>query len=186
MCCASGDRGRARLLFNSYEFVFVFLPLALLAYFIAARISHRLAAFTLVLASLAFYAWWYFPYVGILLGSVLYNFLWGTVLAANAGRAPRWRRLLLGLGVGGDLLVLGYFKYAGFLASTVSGLAGVPIHLSAIVLPLGISFFTFTQIAYPGRHPRRARRAISISCTTRCSRRSFRICWPDRCFITRR
>ena len=99
----------------------------------------------LVLASLVFYDW-NPQYLPLLLGSIAFNFLMGHALAARAGQ-PAGRRLLW-CGVGANLALLGWFKYANFVVANVNLLAGANVALPAIVLPLGISFFTFTQIAW--------------------------------------
>ena len=125
------------MLFNTYAFCFVYLPITLGGVFLAARLSHRLALAWLGAASLGFYAWWDPPYVLLLLGSILFNYLCGRLLI----RRPS--RLLLALAVAADLGLLGYFKYANFFLAAFGGPS-----LGQIILPLGISVFTFTQIAF--------------------------------------
>ncbi len=131
------------MLFNSFYFVFFFRPLTLGLFFLAGRFSHRLAIAWMTLASLAFYAWWNPPYVLLLLLSILFNYGAGLALIRSPGPT---RRRLLAVAVAGNLLLLGYFKYANFFLDAVAPGAGWS--LGAIVLPLGISFFTFTQIAF--------------------------------------
>jgi alginate O-acetyltransferase complex protein AlgI len=131
------------LLFNSYEFLFLFLPLTLAGFFALGRRSHRLAMGWLVLASLFFYGWWYPPYLVLLLISVGFNYAAGLVLSRIAAR-----RLALTLAVASNLALLGYFKYAGFLVASAGAVFGAGWSLAAITLPLGISFFTLTQIAF--------------------------------------
>lgn len=133
------------MLFNSYEFLFLYLPLTFAAFFLLARVDERLAAAWLALASIGFYGWWNPIYVPLLLGSIGFNFALGRAIAEAAG--PR-RRMLLTLAVAGDLLLLGYFKYANFFLDVANTLGGSHLHFAPIVLPLGISFFTFTQIAF--------------------------------------
>jgi alginate O-acetyltransferase complex protein AlgI len=141
--------GEARLmLFNSYVFILLFLPLTLLGFFaIAQWHSQRLAKFWLTLASYCFYAYWNPAYLPLLLGSVLVNFYCGSAITRSVRGGTRARSLLV-LGVGGNLALLGYYKYAGFLVSTANTLTGLDAVIPNIVLPLGISFYTFTQIAY--------------------------------------
>ena len=135
------------MLYNSFEFIFVFLPVCLLLYFGAAALSRGLANGVLCAASLAFYAWWDWKDQGwrnllLLVGSILVNFAAGALLRRRPSRAA------LTAAVAANLAVLGYFKYANFALSNwaaVSGGSFVPLH---IVLPLGVSFFTFTQIAF--------------------------------------
>jgi D-alanyl-lipoteichoic acid acyltransferase DltB (MBOAT superfamily) len=131
------------MLFNSYEFLFGFLPLVLIVYFVLGRGASTLAAIGfLTAASFFFYGWWNPVYVALLAGSVVFNYAVGRALLAKRLRA------LLALGIAGDLVLLGAFKYAGFFATNLNSLAALALPVPQIVLPLGISFFTFTQIAY--------------------------------------
>lgn len=132
------------MLFNSYEFIFLFLPIAILGFFGIARWSHRAATAWLVVASLFFYGWWDWHYVPLLMSSIVWNYFIGCRLERQPGRRG-W--LILGITV--NLALLGYFKYTDFFLGTVNALAGADVFsLPHIVLPLGISFFTFTQTAY--------------------------------------
>lgn len=132
------------LLFNSYEFMFLFLPVTLVVYFgLARRRWTRGAVGWLAAASFFFYGWWDVRYVPLLLGSIVFNFLMGRGIE-GAQRKKRW---LVG-GIVVNLLLLGYFKYTGFFLSTWNQVFGSGYAVPQIVLPLGISFFTFTQTAY--------------------------------------
>ena len=131
------------MLFNSYAFLFGFLPLTLVGVFLLARWSAALAAGWLALASLAFYGYWNAAYVPLLVLSIVFNFFIGMAIAAAASR----RRLMVFAGVGANLLLLGYFKYADFFVANLNTL-GAGYTLPGVLLPLGISFFTFTQIAF--------------------------------------
>jgi D-alanyl-lipoteichoic acid acyltransferase DltB (MBOAT superfamily) len=137
------------MLFNSYAFLLLYLPITVWGFFRLAAYSHRLAAAWLGAASLFFYGWWNPAYVGLLLGSIFFNYGIGYALAREheSGRGRR-KNLLLALGVGGDLALLGYYKYANFFLDTANRLLGTGWQLEEILLPLGISFFTFTQIAF--------------------------------------
>jgi len=137
------------LLFNSFAFISVFLPIVLAGFFALARISHRLAAGWLTAASLVFYGWWDPDYIALLLASIVFNYLLGMRIARmhEAGRQKRGRQLLA-LAVIANLALLGYFKYAIFFVSSLQKLGNVSGPLPDIVLPLGISFFTITQIAF--------------------------------------
>ena len=138
------------MLFNSYSFIFLFLPLTLAGFFLVARLSHRAAALWLVLASIFFYGWWDPRYILLLLTSVGFNYSMGYAIKRarpDDSTTPR-AKLLLGLGVSGNLLLLGYYKYTDFFISTTNALAMTNWPLMHIVLPLGISFFSFTQIAF--------------------------------------
>ena len=138
------------MLFNSYEFIFVFLPVTLAGFFLLGRRSRTLALAWLIAASLAFYAWWRPINVLIIAPSILVNFAlarWLLRLAADkAGAGPG--RLVLGLGIAFNIAFLGYFKYVNFLATAANDLVGTNFVLTQVVLPLGISFITFQKIAF--------------------------------------
>ncbi|WP_276328846.1 MBOAT family O-acyltransferase [Bradyrhizobium erythrophlei] len=134
------------MLFNSYPFIFLFLPVALFGYFALGRFGNPLPVIWLALASLAFYSFSNWQFVGLLLGSIAFNYFIGLLLIARRLRA-RMRLAVLTIGVTGDLLVLGTFKYAGFLAANLDALFSTGLAVN-ILLPVGISFYTFTQIAF--------------------------------------
>ena len=136
----------AALLFNSYAFLLVFLPVTYcLFHLIAARAPHA-ANLVLALASMAFYGWWDIRYVPLLGASITFNYLVARQLI-GLRRAGRPTMRVLGPAVAANLALLGYFKYADFFIGTTNALAGTHIPALALVLPLGISFFTFTQVA---------------------------------------
>lgn len=137
------------MLFNSHAFLFLFLPLTLLGFFALGRISMKLAAGWLAAASLLFYGWWSPAYVALLIASILGNFFAGSAIARAqaAGDAARSRRLLR-LAIIANLLLLAYYKYANFFVSNFNDISGAGLNIGEIILPLGISFFTFTQIAF--------------------------------------
>ncbi len=131
------------MLFTAPAFLFAFLPLVLAGSFVLGRFASRRAAVAwLAAASLVFYGWdrpqRLLP---ILLGSVAFNYAVAWLMA----RRPH--RTWLVLGVAGNLGLLGWFKYAGFVAANLAA-AGLPVPALRIALPIGISFFTFTQIAF--------------------------------------
>ncbi len=129
------------MLFSSQPFILLFLPLALVCYY-AAGVSRTPRLCVLLACSLVFYSWWDVRFVPLLVGTVTVN--WGlSRLAQRPGR--RW---LLDVAIVGNLLLLGAFKYANFAAENVLGLAGIAFEPWTIILPLGISFFTFQQISY--------------------------------------
>jgi alginate O-acetyltransferase complex protein AlgI len=134
------------MLFNSHSFIFVFLPVVLLGYFALGRRSHLAPVVWLTLASLVFYAFGGGQFVPLLLVSIAFNYGVGHLLVARK-LGPGARFAALTIGVAGDLVVLGIFKYAGFFAANLNALfsAGFVVN---IVLPVGISFYTFTQIAF--------------------------------------
>ncbi len=135
------------MLFTSGEFLFVFLPITLLGFFAAARFVGKGAAATwLTLASLAFYGYWRVEHTVLLLVSIAFNYGFGEWILRHRGRPSS--RILLAVAVAANLAALGWFKYADFFLRTAADVSGADIPLLGIVLPLGISFFTFTQIAY--------------------------------------
>jgi D-alanyl-lipoteichoic acid acyltransferase DltB (MBOAT superfamily) len=136
------------MLFNSYTFLFAFLPIVLVGAFVLSRYRPNLAVAWLVLASLFFYGWWSWRHVPLLVVSIAFNFFAGDAIARRGGKSGGQAFALLTGAVAVDLAVLGYFKYAGFLVANFDALVGADMRIEAIVLPLGISFFTFTQIAY--------------------------------------
>ena len=131
------------MLFNSYVFLFFFLPVTLVGFHLIGKQGyHKVAVSWLVGASLFFYGWWNPAYLGLILGSILFNYAVGFSLLG------RPHKLTLFLGVAGNLGVLGYFKYANFFIDNINALTSNDIILEQIILPLGISFFTFQQITY--------------------------------------
>ena len=135
------------MLFNSFPFVFIFLPVALLGFYASAAISSTLAKVWLVLASLAFYTYWHPPFTVILLVSVVFNYTMGSLIL-SLREAQRQKPLLI-CAVAANLLLLFYYKYAYWLASSLFqlGITDQP-WMDRVLLPLGISFFTFTQIGF--------------------------------------
>src|SRR5262245_8865587 len=132
------------MLFNSYTFVFAFLPAALLVFYtLAVRVPRRVAMLWLVAASLFYYGWSR-PENLLLIGVLLVaNYGAGTFLGHNGGRSLG--RLVLAAGITANLGVLGYFKYTNFLVDTVNMLTGGSWPAANIILPLGLSFFTFQK-----------------------------------------
>jgi D-alanyl-lipoteichoic acid acyltransferase DltB (MBOAT superfamily) len=136
------------MLFNSYVFLFAFLPLTWAGFFlIGGRGHHRAAISWLVGSSLFFYGWWNPAYLGLILFSILFNYAVGARLSFFQ-QSGKPRRGLLAFGVATNLGLLAYFKYANFFVDTINYTLGVDWELENIVLPLAISFFTFQQIAY--------------------------------------
>ena len=138
------------MLFNSFPFIAVFLPVSLLVYFWLNRLRLVLAADSwLLAASVFFYGWWDIRYVPLLLGSILFNYTIGSLLTVQEGKQPKFSRSVVFLtGISVNLLVLGYFKYADFFLGSINAVSGSSLPLLKLVLPLGISFFTITQIAF--------------------------------------
>ncbi len=130
------------MLFNSPEFLFIFLPLVLGMFLLLLKKgkgNHALTA--LLVSSLIFYGWWNPLYLFLLLGSVLANYLIGHRLSQHN------ERLLLVCGIAGNLSLIAIYKYAGFFVTSLN-ILGTDFTVPAFILPLAISFFTFQQIAY--------------------------------------
>lgn len=128
------------MLFNSFGFLFFYLPIVLAGFFLLGRIGTRWAALWLALASLFFYGYWSARYLPLLLGSIVFNYWSARAIMAAQGTRRR-RRLQAALAA--NLALLGYYKYANFFMDSLGAGSGLDI-----VLPVGISFFTFTQIAF--------------------------------------
>lgn len=138
------------MLFNSFEFMFLFLPITFAVYFALNRFRLvKIAIAWLALCSLFFYSWWDVRNLPLMLGSILFNYTVGSYLArTQANGSEKARKSALVFGVVVNLAFLGYYKYADFFLANVNELTGSSFSMLKLVLPLGISFFTFTQIAY--------------------------------------
>lgn len=136
------------MLFTSLEFVLLYVPLTFFIFFFIARRSHEWAIAWLLLVSLAFYARWNAWDLIVLIPSVIINFLVAQRIVKSTLNESRIRWLWFGIGV--NLLALGYFKYLNFFSSIITSALDANAQASVRVdsLPLGISFFTFTQIAF--------------------------------------
>ncbi len=134
------------MLFNSYEYIFLFLPIVLSVYFMLNKQKLLiLSKCWLIFASIFFYGFLTPKYIPILLGSIFINFAIGSTLYANTKLN---KKLLLFIGILINIVCLGYFKYTDFFISTINSIFNLHINLLHIILPLGISFYTFQQIAY--------------------------------------
>src|SRR5262249_27685780 len=131
------------MLFSSFTFLFQFLPATILAFAAARLHSPRAGILVLVAASLVFYGALRPVLLLLFLASVATNFLLGLAM-----EDPLRRRAVGLCGVALNLALLGFFKYANFLLDTVHDVSGASLPHLDIILPLGISFFTFQQIAY--------------------------------------
>ncbi|MEZ5817314.1 MAG: MBOAT family O-acyltransferase [Hyphomicrobiaceae bacterium] len=136
------------MVFHSFQFILVFLPLTYAGYLVARSMAGRKGAFRfLVAASLLFYAQWSAAFATILMLSVLGNYRLGNLILEQGEKRERARMLLLG-GIGLNVLALGYFKYSNFLIDIANGLTSAGISHIHLLLPVGISFYTFVQIGY--------------------------------------
>jgi alginate O-acetyltransferase complex protein AlgI len=137
------------MLFNSYSFILAFLPFTLLLFHGLRRAGLAHAAVVgLTLMSLGFYAWWNPVYLLLLIPLMLANYVLARCIAPRADAQRVGSKRLLALGIGGNLAVLGYFKYANFFSINLNALFGLELSLVQVILPLGISFFTFQKIAF--------------------------------------
>nr|WKF59200.1 Peptidoglycan O-acetyltransferase [Paraburkholderia busanensis] len=141
------------MLFNSFIFLTLFLPPALAGYYLLGQRMPRAAAAWLCGASIVFYGWWNPAFVGLLAGSIVFNYAMSCAIVAAPAQSAR-RRWLLGLAIAADLALLVRYKYLATLLTALVHASGVaPADWLAqgmhdVVLPLGVSFFTFTQIGY--------------------------------------
>lgn len=137
------------MLFNSYPFIFLFFPIVLAGYFLLGRTRfNKLANLWLVLASLAFYGYWDISFLPLLLGSILVNYtLSGGILRGKRLNRLLQQKIFFGLGLFFNLGLLGIYKYLDFFLENIN-LLGANVPLLHLILPLGISFFTITQILY--------------------------------------
>lgn len=135
------------MLFNSYEFIFAFLPIVFFVYFYlnAKRLTEASKGF-LVFSSLFFYSWWNITYLPIILSSMLFNYSIGRSLVKKEKKVSK--KSLLIFGIIANLSLLGYFKYADFFIENLNYTLNTSVSQLNLLLPLAISFFTFQQIAY--------------------------------------
>lgn len=138
------------MIFSSYSFIFIFLPIALAGYYVATKVGATIAVAWLTICSLAFYAYWNPKFVILLVASILFNFAIGRALLAPKREDDLGsRNRLLFIGVTGNLLPLIFYKYLGPMLSFAHSISSFsPRFDLKVILPLGISFWTFTQIGY--------------------------------------
>lgn len=131
------------MLFNSYFFILIFLPVVLLSFHFSRKHGNtKIAIIWLIIASLFFYGWWKPEYLFLIILSIVANYAAGLSLLRKPSRT------LLTIAVTGNLLLLGYYKYSEFAVENLNSLLNVDFELNPITLPLAISFFTFQQIAF--------------------------------------
>ena len=137
------------MIFPSYIFLLAFLPAVLMGWYAIRSLRLRLAFLTL--ASYVFYGWWDYRFVALMLGSTLLDYLCGWRIHGSTNR--RRRRMWLGLSIAGNLSALGFFKYYGFFTDSLRELLGtvgweLSLPTLQVILPLGISFYTFQSMSY--------------------------------------
>ncbi|PCJ61798.1 MAG: membrane-bound O-acyltransferase family protein [Planctomycetota bacterium] len=131
------------MLFNSYVFIFAFLPIVLCVFSLVSKTkTPQYSIIWLIASSLFFYAWWNPPYICLILLSILFNFKVGHFLGKKKSK------YILFIGVAINILLIAYYKYANFFVTNLNEITNSDYHLIKIILPLAISFFTFQQIAY--------------------------------------
>ena len=136
------------MLFNSYEFIFCFVPFSVALFFILGKKDHRLAILWLVVGSLYFYGWWEWIYIALIIISIVFNYFIGELLRPRPGTILCTRKAILIFGIIFNLVLLGYFKYSSFFIDNLNDLFSTNFSVEKIILPLAISFFTFQQITY--------------------------------------
>ena len=138
------------MLFNSYEFLCFFFPLTCAMFFLlSAGGLARTAGAWLGLMSIVFYGYWSPRYIVLLLASIIVNFLAGQLLLkCRAGESRFAAKHVLTAAIAANLVTLAYFKYANFFVDSLRAATGLDVQIATVVLPIGISFFTFTQIAF--------------------------------------
>ncbi|MFS0864985.1 MBOAT family O-acyltransferase [Fredinandcohnia sp. 179-A 10B2 NHS] len=135
------------MLFNSYTFIFYFLPVVFVVYFLLNKTKKTIfSRIWLVASSLFFYSWWNIAYLPLIVGSLVGNYIIGQRLPIIESISGKKKLLTIGIIL--NVLLLGYFKYYDFFLSNVNLAFKSDFPLLELALPLAISFFTFQQIAY--------------------------------------
>lgn len=134
------------MIFNSFEFIFLFLPIVWVLFYIIGKFNIPFAKAWLIIASLFFYSYWNPVYLPLILISMVVNFIVGGFLGRNKGQS--FRKAILSLGILFNVLLLGYFKYYDFFVENINFFFDTALPLKNLLLPLAISFYTFQQIAY--------------------------------------
>ena len=132
------------MLFSSITFLFLFLPVVLVIYYL---VPWKAKNVFLLIASLLFYAWGEPVYVVLMILSILLNYFCGRDIKANEDD-PRKAKFNVAFAVVVNVLILGFFKYYGFLLDTVNAIFQLDLTYRELPLPIGISFYTFQAISY--------------------------------------
>ena len=139
------------MLFNSFEFIFIFLPITLVVFYWLGRktknIKQQLPILWLILASLIFYGRWNPFNLPLIIGSISINYYLGYLLG-NLSNKVILKKAILGVGIVFNLGLICYFKYSYFIANNINQFLENDLDWPSLVIPLAISFFTFQQIAY--------------------------------------
>ena len=129
--------------FNSLSFILLFLPLALIFYYITPK---KFRNIILLLENLVFYAWGDISYILILLSLIIVNYLFGLLIENS--KKSELKKLFVTSAIAVDLLVLGYFKYFNFFVENINNYFHSNLDLIHVIMPVGISFYTFMAITY--------------------------------------
>ncbi|MBI5814219.1 MAG: MBOAT family protein [Nitrospinae bacterium] len=135
------------MLFHSYVFLLAFLPVTVIVYYLLGRRHKELSLAWLAAASLFFYSWWNPRYLPLLVASIFFNYLAGVNISRNREGNKGAAKRFLYYGIAGNLSLLCYYKYMNFFVQNVNEVFGSSFIANNLILPLGISFYTFTQIA---------------------------------------
>ena len=130
------------MLFNSFEFIFLFFPFTLFGFYLIQEKKPSLLLPWLVITSLFFYAWWYPPFLILLLISIVVNYLFGLILGHFQ------KKIVLVVGLMFNIGFIAYYKYFDFLINNINFIFNQHFQNLNLFLPLAISFFTFQQISY--------------------------------------
>lgn len=137
------------MVFSSYEFILIFLPVTVTGYFLLSLASNVIWQKIFLLgASLFFYGYYHVGYLCLITVSMLVNYVIALALQTQTNVKPILRRILFTLGVLVNVGLIGYYKYFDFFISSVNTFSGTDLTLHNILLPLGISFFTFQQLSF--------------------------------------
>ncbi len=140
------------MIFSSYSFLFLFLPIVVLGYYLlVSKKRYQLSHYWILASSLFFYSYWNIYYLPLLLGSILGNYYISNKMrsiVADSKRSIRRKKVWLVLGIALNLFFLGYFKYRDFFIGTVNDLSGLELPILKLALPLGISFYSLQQVTY--------------------------------------
>ncbi|MFQ6962443.1 MAG: MBOAT family protein, partial [Clostridium sp.] len=132
------------MLFSSITFLFIFLPVTLVLYFV---VPHKFRNIIMLIASLIFYAWGEPVYIILMLLSIFLNYVCGLDICQKEDDPQKAHRSLI-FAIVANLLLLGFFKYYGFLLDSLNAVLPVDIPYRELPLPIGISFYTFQALSY--------------------------------------
>ena len=131
------------MLFSSLVFLYAFLPMVILGYYLSPI---RIKNYWLLLLSLVFFAWGGVSFTAILVVSILFNYLFGIRIQNNLASKKGYRWLVAGVSF--NLMLLGVYKYANFFVENLNWATGSQFESPGIILPVGISFYTFHSLSY--------------------------------------